>query len=114
MTKFSILVLALGSGACMQRGGGDGDLATAKLAVDSSDSTEAEGNMMMATVDGADMTGAAALTADQVAVRIAANVALRWNPSGCAVGQQSGANITITYSDCTGPRGLVHVSGRLD
>jgi hypothetical protein len=113
MTKFLILVLALGTGACMQRGG-DGDLATAKLAVDSSDSTEAEGNMMMATVDGADMTGAAALTADQVAVRIAANVALRWNPSGCAVVQQSGASITITYNDCTGPRGLVHVSGTLD
>lgn len=114
MKKLSLLVLALGTGACMQRGGGDGDLATARLAVDSSDSTEAEGNMLMATVDGAELTGAVAITADQAAARIAANVALRWNPSGCAVVQQSGANITITYTDCTGPRGLVHVSGTLD
>jgi len=98
----------------MNRGGDDSELDSAEAAVESADSTEAEGNVMMAAIDGAELSGAATLTSDEIAVRIAANVALRWNPSGCAVVEQTGRNITITYNDCTGPRGLVHVSGRLD
>jgi len=90
------------------------DLDSAASAVESSDSTEAEGNVMMAAVDGADATGLVAPTPDQVALRIAANVALRWNPSGCATVSHTGATITITYNDCTGPRGLLHVTGELD
>jgi hypothetical protein len=66
----------------------------------------------MAAVDGADTSGLVALTADQVAARIAANVALRWDPD-CAIVQQAGSTVTVTYNDCTGPRGLVHVSGEL-
>lgn len=115
MQNLSSLVL-LGSslivGACMNRGGADMD--SAASAVDSSESTQAEGDMMMASVDGADAVGLVAPTAAQVAVRIAANVALRWNPGACATVTQKDAAISITYKDCTGPRGLVHVSGTLD
>jgi hypothetical protein len=115
MQKFSSLVL-LGSslvvGACADRGAGDTDSAMA--AIDSSDSTQAEGDMMMGSVDGADGSGLVAPTAAQVAVRIAANVSLRWNPSGCATVSQHDALVSITYHDCTGPRGLAHVSGTLD
>ncbi len=90
------------------------DLDSAAAAVDSSNSVEAEGNVMMSVTDGADMAFQGALTADQVATRIAANVALRWQPSTCATVTSSGANVTIKYNDCTGPRGLLHVTGELD
>lgn len=115
MQKLSSLVL-LGSsllvGACLNRGGEDLD--SAASAIDSSESTEAEGNIMMTSVDGADASGLIAPTAVQVAVRIAANASLRWNPSGCATVAQSDSVVTITFHDCTGPRGLVHVTGELD
>src|SRR5512140_2263920 len=68
---------------------------------------------MVATMDGAEVTGLLPATADQIAVRVAANVAGRW-ASGCAKVTQTGANVVITFTDCTGPRGLVHVTGELD
>ncbi len=110
MQKLSLFALVLVG--CMNRGGTSLD--TAEGAIESSDSTEAEGNVMMATVDGADATGLVAATPEQIALRIATNVAVRWNPSSCATVQTNGANITITYNNCTGPRGLVHVTGELD
>lgn len=98
---------------CMRGNDSGTGIDTAESAIDSSDGVSAEGNVMMAEVDGADMTGLTALTGDQVAVRVAANVALRWQPSGCATVDQQGATVTVTYNDCTGPRGLVHVTGTL-
>ena len=115
MQKFSWFIL-LGSsllvGACADRGGDDLD--SAARAIDSADSAEAEGNVMMGAVDGADASGLVGLTSVDVAVRIAANVSLRWNPSGCAQVTRNDATISITYNDCTGPRGMVHVTGTLD
>nr|HEX4313700.1 hypothetical protein [Kofleriaceae bacterium] len=109
----SLVSLAAAAG-CMNRGTGTSDLDSPAAAVDSSDSTEAEGNMMMASVDGADVSGAGALTDTQVAAAISANVSARWNPSGCATVVQTGADVAITYDDCTGPHGLLHVTGELD
>jgi hypothetical protein len=115
MQKLSSLVL-LGSSllvcACTNGGRDDGD--SVASAIDSSDSTEAEGNVMMGSIDGADGSGLVAPTAADVAVRIAANVSLRWNPSGCATVTQHDALVSITFNDCTGPRGLIHVTGTLD
>ena len=68
---------------------------------------------MASAVEGADASGLTALTADQISATIAANIATRW-PGGCAVVNQTGADITVTYTDCSGPRGLVHVTGELD
>lgn len=102
-------LLAVG---CAKQSSGNVD--TAAGALDSSDSVESEGNVMMALTDGADATGLVAATSDQVAARIAANVATRWNPSGCATATASGSNVTITLNDCTGPRGLLHVTGTID
>jgi len=110
MRKLISLALFGSLAACVHRG--DGGVDTAESAVDSSESTEAEGNLMMSAVDGADASGLAPLTSDQVAVRIAANLGLRW-AAGCAQVTQSGATITVVYNDCTGPRGLVHVTGTL-
>lgn len=115
-SKLAFLGTSLVATACMQRGG-DGsntDLDSAAVAVDDADGVGAEGDMMAASVDGTEMTSLTAPTAIDVAARIAANVSLRWNPSACATVNANGANVTITYDDCTGPRGLVHVSGELD
>lgn len=97
---------------CAKQGAGNVD--TAEAALDSQQGVESEGNVMMALTDGADMTGVTGLTTDQAAGRILANVALRWIPSSCATATRSGANITVTLTDCTGPRGLLHVSGTID
>ena len=117
MQKLSSLVL-LGStlcmAACADRGGADSGADTATGAIDSADSTDAEGNVMMGTVDGADGAGLVAATGAEIAVRIAANVSLRWNPSGCATVTRHDAAVSIVFNDCTGPRGLVHVTGTLD
>lgn len=113
MRQLTMFVL-LGSSlvACARNSGGNVD--SAESAVDSQESVEAEGNMMMASVDGADMSALTALTGDQVAARIALNAQTRWNPSGCATATASGSDVTVTLNDCTGPRGLVHVTGELD
>jgi hypothetical protein len=95
------------------RGNSGSNTDSAESAVDSSDSVSAEGDVMAANVDGAQVTGLAALTGDQIAASIAANIAAKW-PSGCAVVTQTGATITAVYNDCSGPRGLVHVDGTLD
>ncbi len=88
---------------------------SAESVVDSSDSTEAEGNLMMSAVDGSDGgTSLAAPTSAAVAATIAANVGTRLLPAGCATAATNGADVTITYNDCTGPRGLVHITGTLD
>jgi hypothetical protein len=112
LTSIVLLGSSLLLGACMNKG--DGDIDSASDAVDSSDSTQAEGNVMMAAVDGSSTQGLAAVTDVQVAAAISANVGTRMLPAGCAVPTVNGAKIAIQYNDCTGPRGLVHVTGELD
>jgi len=68
----------------------------------------------MASVDGADMSGLTALTGDQVAAHIAANASTRFTPAGCATATATGSNVKLTLNDCTGPRGLLHITGELD
>ena len=112
MRLTSILLLGSSLVACMRGGSIDG-VDTAESAIDNSDSVSAEGDVMAANVDGATTVGLAALTGDQLATAIAANIAAKW-PSGCAQVTQTGANLAVVYDDCTGPRGLVHVTGTLD
>jgi hypothetical protein len=114
MNKLSILAVlaALPAAACLH-GGADLSADSASSAVDSSESTEAEGNLMMAMVDGSEIAGLLPATPEQIAVRIAANIGSRWIPSTCVTMNRTAAQITVTYKDCTGPRGLVHVSGTL-
>src|SRR6266705_567600 len=97
--------------ACMRSQGTNLD--SAESAVDSSDSVGSESDLLVATMDGSETIGALPATGEQVAVRIAANIATRWL-GGCAAVTATGANITVHYNDCTGPRGLIHVSGELD
>jgi hypothetical protein len=96
------------------RGGSTDGVDTAESAIDSSDSVSAEGDVMVTAVDGADTAGVTALTAADVAVHIAANIGSRMLPAGCATVTQNGLTLVVQYNDCTGPRGLVHVTGELD
>jgi hypothetical protein len=107
-----ILGSSLLAAACMNRN--DSDRAdTAETAVDSADSTSAEGDVMMSAVDGADGPALAPITIDAVVGRISANITARYQPASCATITQTQASIKVVYDDCTGPRGLVHVSGEL-
>jgi len=113
MTKLVVFLGTVAFATGCLRNKSDGSIDSADSAVDSYDSTNAEGNIMMAAVDGSDQQSLVAFTDVGVAARIAANVALRW-PSGCATAVATGATVAITYDNCTGPRGLVHVTGELD
>ncbi len=112
--RFTSLVMfgsLLGSAGCMR--GSSATTDTAESAIDSSDSVSAEGDLVAANVDGTSTVGAAPLTADQVAIAIVANIHAKW-PNACAQVTANGADITVVYNDCSGPRGLVHVTGTLD
>jgi hypothetical protein len=114
MKNIALVLLSSGSLiGCMRSGGSTDNVDSASAAADSQESVSDESDIMIASVDGSSPTGLAAATDDQIAATIAANVAGRW-PGGCATVVQTGADVTITYNDCTGPRGLVHVTGELD
>jgi hypothetical protein len=121
LAAITLVGTSLVATACMRMGAAQ-DPDSAATALDSEESTEAEGNVMMANVDGADTGGVAAdvtgttaqLTVAGVVAAISANVQARWNPSGCATVTANGADVAIKYNDCTGPHGLVHVTGELD
>jgi len=99
---------------CMKSDSSSG-IDSAADAVDSSESVEAEGNVMMAFTDGADGQSITALDAPTAIANIKANIPLRWTcSSGSATATVSGNDITVVLDDCTGPRGLVHVSGTID
>jgi len=121
LAAIALLGTSLVATACARNGGTSDDPDSPAAAVDSEQSTQAEGNVVMASVDGADQTATpdlagttAQLTVAGVVAQISANVAARWMPTGCATVSSSGAKIAIKYADCTGPRGLVHVTGELD
>lgn len=55
----------------------------------------------------------ASTTAEGLAMSSAARVPTRFKPAGCAVATQMGATVTYVLTNCTGPYGLVKVSGTL-
>ena len=113
LTSIILLGSSLSFVACMKSDTAD-SVDSAESAVDSSEAVSAEGDLMTSSVDGADMAGLVAPTSSDIAARIATNAMTRWVPAGCATIAQTGANVTITYNDCSGPRGLIHITGELD
>jgi hypothetical protein len=104
MRNIALLFLASSSLVGCMRGGSTDNTDSAASAVDSSDAVSDESDLMVASVDGADTSGLAAITGAGVAATIAANVSARW-AGGCAVATVTGDEIAIKYDDCTGPRG---------
>jgi hypothetical protein len=52
-------------------------------------------------------------TPEQMAMSAAMRVGTRFKPQGCATQSQMGATVTYTLTNCTGPYGLVKVTGTL-
>ncbi len=55
----------------------------------------------------------ASMTPENLAASSAARIPNRFKPQGCATAVQSGNTVTYTLTNCTGPYGLVKVSGTL-
>src|SRR3954468_12828030 len=109
-------ILLLGSSLVVTACAASGDATSddsAESAADSADAASAEGNMMMAATEGSNLS-AVELTAEIVAGNVAANLSARFQPSTCAVITQTGLTLKAVFNDCTGIRGLLHVSGELD
>ena len=113
MRTFTSLVL-LGSSltfaACGTSSGTSSD-DSAETAIDSADSTSAEGNLMMAATDGSDRSS---FTAISVSAQVSANLSARFTPSSCVVVTPTATTVKAVFTDCTGVYGLVHVTGELD
>jgi hypothetical protein len=52
-------------------------------------------------------------TPEQLAMNAVTRVGARFKPQGCATSMQTGATVVYTLNDCTGPYGLVKVTGTL-
>jgi hypothetical protein len=110
MQKLAVIALFSSSLlGCMNKD----DTVSVESALDDNESTAAEGEIMASSMDGAEMAGLLPATSDQVAAKIVSNIGPRFQPAGCATATSQGATVTVTYNDCTGPRGLIHVSGQL-
>lgn len=85
---------------------------TPEATLDAADAIDAEATFMFAVLHGTESPPDSEL---ELVAGVGANVPLRWTPSGCAhVTQPNSVALTIMFDDCSGPRGLVHVTGTLD
>jgi hypothetical protein len=84
---------------------------SAQGTIDSATSASAEGDLMMSAIDGADGGG---LIAAAVSAKLSANVSARFTPASCVTVTPGASALQVMFDDCTGPRGLVHVTGELD
>lgn len=88
-------------------GGALGDAADVSAALDSSDDTSTESALMVASVDATQ----GATSDDEAATMAAASAKTWYQPSTCATATAAANVVTYTLNNCTGPWGLVHVSG---
>ncbi len=91
---------------------GEEPIDTPEATLDAADAIEAEATFLFAIAEG---TVSLPGTDAEVLAGIAANVPVRWQPAGCAhVIQPSGTSLMFTFEGCSGPRGLVDVTGTLE
>lgn len=106
----SLIVIGGALAGCVESGHPPIDSPEATL--DAADAIEAEASFLYAILQGTEHPSG--IDAELLA-GIAATVPVRWQPAGCAqVSQPSSTRLAFTFDDCSGPRGLVHVSGTLD
>ncbi len=106
MTKITTLacLIALPLGGCRL------EEAHAKWAAQASDSTDvvsAESAMLIATTEGADPS----MSAEEAAMAASGGATRYFQPEGCLTVAVTGRTAVYTLNDCTGPYGLVHVTG---
>jgi hypothetical protein len=90
-------------------GGADpnSDAASVSGALDSSDQTANDSAMMLATTSGTE----SAASSNEAATMAGAQSKTFWQPSTCLTATQQLNIVTYKLNDCTGPYGLVHVTG---
>ena len=88
-------------------GSGSTDTGSATEALDSSDVVQNEGAVFVAATSSVSVQ----MDGTQAATSAAASAKTFWGPSNCVTASASGATVTYTLNDCTGPFGLVHVTG---
>jgi hypothetical protein len=108
----SLLVVA--TVGCNREGSSSLDQSAAELAVDSSDSGQAEGAVMSSLLEGTEVqAGLAAPTNEDVAQRILDRAKARYLPAACVTATRTGAEVNIALNACTGPRGLRTLTGAI-
>ena len=107
--RTNLLAYLLPLGLLAGCGGADpaGDQASVSAALDSSDQTATESALMLAATNGTDGAG----SASEAAVMAGAQAKTFWQPAGCVTATQLNNVVTYKLADCTGPYGLVHVTG---
>lgn len=79
----------------------------AEQAVDSTDVSSNEAAILYAGTESAGPE----MTAEEAATAAWTNAGVFWQPAGCITATQDGLTVTYEVNDCTGPFGLVHVTG---
>lgn len=96
----------LGLTACQTSSAGE----VIEQSTDSLDVVNNESALVSASTDG--MT--AAMAPSDAAVHASSTATTFFRPAGCVTATAAGATVTYVLSDCTGPYGLVHVTGTFD
>jgi hypothetical protein len=107
--RMNRLAYLLPVGLLIGCGGADpnSDSASVSGALDSSDQTANDSAMMIATTSGTEAAG----SSNEAAVMAGAQARTFWQPSTCVTSTQQLNIVTYKLTDCTGPYGLLHVSG---
>ncbi len=103
-----MMSLALGAAAC---GGGSADLNSAEDADESVSVTSAESALTSSLSE--EVSEPASASSESLATTASGRVPVRFSPAGCAVATRAGSQVTYVLTNCTGPYGLVKVSGTL-
>ena len=109
LTTFAIASILLAG--CKGAGDDPGDPGDAptEAGLETVDTTANEGALLAAMMP---VASAAKPGTDPVAVA-AEDVPTFWSPAGCATASRSGATVTYTLAGCTGPWGLLDVTGSI-
>jgi len=104
--------------ACKDTGDASDDEPTAaSQGTDSVQVTDDEASVLSLSVDGSDaqkpVAEAVPATGDAAAAGAMARVSASLSPPGCETATQAGSIVTYVFNECTGPRGLVHLTGKL-
>lgn len=87
------------------------EVTSAEDADDSAASTTSESALTTELSD--EVTQPVSMTGAELAQAAATRVGSHLHPAGCMTSVVTGATVTYTLTDCTGPYGLVHVTGVL-
>ncbi|MBL8603265.1 MAG: hypothetical protein JNK72_15175 [Myxococcales bacterium] len=98
------LAAALALSACGNGSLDDDDVSTSAEAIEGTSDTNA---LMAVSAEAAATT----MAPEGAAVASAQSARAQFSPAGCVVATQQGATVNYTFNNCTGPYGLVNLSG---